>query len=417
MDLIVEKDTMELVTNTSVKDLKITVVGVGGAGGNAINSMVSFGLTGVEYIAANTDAQDLKKSRANIRLQLGATLTKGLGAGGDPEIGQEAAKESKDEIENLLKETDMLIISAGMGGGTGTGAAPVIASIANKMEILTMAIVSLPNDFEGTKRKERAQKGINELTKYVDSMIVYPNDKIQETFEVPLKASFLKADEVIANSTQSIVEIVRDIGHINLDFADIETLLKKSGYAFIGTGCAEGEDRAQKAAEIALSNPLLADNDLSGCKALIVSAVLGNDFMGKEYQQMMDVIIHVTGNTENIKPGITFDDNMDGKARVTIIATGLPPSDAIQKMGCEKEAIKEKKQPVLQSPIPPIFIDPEIQNVNISDEFEEIVGRIQKNSAELIPPKLETTPSTPANISSQVYGCTEPPPFLKKLFS
>jgi cell division protein FtsZ len=409
---------MELINNKKTKLPKITVIGVGGAGGNAVNSMINAGISGVDFVVANTDAKDLNKSLANIKLQLGANLTSGLGAGGKPEIGQEAAEESKAQIAEVLKDTDMLIISAGMGGGTGTGAAPIIASIANKAEILTLAIVSLPYDFEGKQRKESAKKGIDELAKVVDSLIVFPNNRISKIFKVPLYEAFKKTDEVIANSTKAIVEIVNGVGHIVLDFADIEAVLTKSGYALIGTGEAEGENRAVRAAELALTNPLLADMELSGCNALIVNAIIGNDLMPEEFDQIMNVIIHATGTNGSIKPGITFDSNMDGKAKVTVIATGLSPSDAIKSLENEIETSKPTIEPEKNKPtIPPFILQPPPPNDRDEREFSEIIERINNHASENLSTPDKNTTEISDQIPSQLFGRTEPPIFLKKLYS
>ena len=418
---------MELITKKQTYTTKITLMGVGGAGGNAVNSMVSEGLTGVEFVAANTDAQDLNKSLADRKIQLGTEITKGLGAGGKPEVGKKAAEESEKEIAEILKGSGMLIISAGMGGGTGTGAAPVIASIARSLKILTMAIVSLPFDYEGPQRKEKAKKGIDELASAVDALIVFPNNKISKIYKVPLFDAFKKTDEVISNSAQAIIEIVNKIGHINLDFADIESVMRDSGYALIGTGTAEGDDRAIKAADIAISNPLLADIDLSGCTALIVSTILGYDFMPHELDQIMEIITSATGQRGNIKPGIIFDPNMDGKAKVTIIATGLTPSDAINNLSGkvnDETIITPFVQPqppkpdfIKSEPLPPPYLIPQAtQETTNSPEYNDMVNRINKhNTIEVIPQGQNTITAMTANNPS--FGKTEMPAFLKKQFN
>ncbi|MGL4426086.1 MAG: cell division protein FtsZ, partial [Cetobacterium sp.] len=252
-------------------EVKIKVIGAGGAGGNAINDMIAAGVTGVEYIAANTDAQDLNNSLADIRIQLGEKLTRGLGAGADPEVGKQAAEEDVDKLRSLLEETDMLFITAGMGGGTGTGSAPVIAKIAKEMGVLTIGIVTRPFSFEGRKRKTNAEIGLSNLEKHVDSLVIIPNDKLFELPEktITLQNAFKEANNILKIGIKGIADLMIGRGLINLDFADIKATMQNSGVAVLGFGEGEGENRVTKATEKALSSPLLEKSIMGASKVLI----------------------------------------------------------------------------------------------------------------------------------------------------
>jgi cell division protein FtsZ len=310
-----------------IKELqpRLLVVGVGGAGGNAINEMIDSGLQGVEFIAVNTDAQDLKSSKAKARIQIGLNLTKGLGAGAKHDIGQAAADESLNEIVNTLQGANMVFITAGMGGGTGTGAAHVIARAAKELNILTVGVVTLPFLYEGPSRMRRAQQGLEELRKHVDTIIVIPNQNLfkianeQTTFE----ESFNLSNNVLMQGVQSVTDLMVRPGIVNLDFADVETVMASMGKAMMGTGEAEGEGRAAKAADMAISNPLIDDYTLKGAKGLLVNITGGKDLKLFEVDEVVNKIrAEVDPEAEVIIGAITSGD-LDGKIRVSIVATAL----------------------------------------------------------------------------------------------
>ena len=310
-----------------IKELKprILVLGVGGAGGNAINGMIDNGLQGVEFIAVNTDAQDLKLSRANAKIQIGLNLTKGLGAGAKLDIGQAAADESLNEIVNILQGANMVFITAGMGGGTGTGSAHVIARAAKELNILTVGVVTLPFLYEGPSRMQRAQSGLEELRKHVDTIIVVPNQNLfkiaseQTTFE----ESFELSNDVLLHGVQSITDLMVRPGLINLDFADVETVMSSMGKAMMGTGEAEGEGRATKAAEMAINNPLIDDYTLKGAKGLLVNITGGKDLKLFEVDEAVNKVRAEVDNEAELIIGAITDPDLDGKMRVSIVATAL----------------------------------------------------------------------------------------------
>ena len=310
-----------------IKELKprILVLGVGGAGGNAINGMIDNGLQGVEFIAVNTDAQDLKLSRANAKVQIGLNLTKGLGAGAKLDIGQAAADESLNEIVNILQGANMVFITAGMGGGTGTGSAHVIARAAKELNILTVGVVTLPFLYEGPARMRRATQGLEELRKHVDTIIVVPNQNLfkiaseQTTFE----ESFELSNDVLLHGVQSITDLMVRPGLINLDFADVETVMSSMGKAMMGTGEAEGEGRAIKAAEMAISNPLIDDYTLKGAKGLLVNITGGKDLKLFEVDEAVNKVRAEVDPEAELIIGAITDPELDGKMRVSIVATAL----------------------------------------------------------------------------------------------
>ena len=310
-----------------IKELqpRLLVLGVGGAGGNAINEMIDHGLQGVEFIAVNTDAQDLKLSKAKGRVQIGLNLTKGLGAGAKLDIGQAAADESLNEIVNILQGANMVFIAAGMGGGTGTGAAHVIARAAKELNILTVGVVTLPFMYEGPSRMRRAQQGLEELRKHVDTIIVIPNQNLfkianeQTTFE----DSFNLSNNVLMHGVQSITDLMVRPGLINLDFADVETVMASMGKAMMGTGEAEGEGRALKAAEMAISNPLIDDYTLKGAKGLLINITGGKDLKLFEVDEAVNKVRAEVDPEAELIIGAITDVALDGKMRVSIVATSL----------------------------------------------------------------------------------------------
>ena len=310
-----------------IKELKprILVIGVGGAGGNAINEMIDSGLEGVEFVAINTDAQDLKASRAKAKIQIGLNLTKGLGAGAKIEIGQAAADESLNEIVDLLKGANMVFITAGMGGGTGTGAAHVIARAAKELNILTVGVVTLPFLYEAPSRMRRGQQGLEELRKHVDTIIVIPNQNLFKIAneKTTLKESFKLSNGVLRHGVQSVTDLMVKQGLINLDFADVETVMSSMGKAMMGTGEAEGEGRALKATDMALNNPLIDDYSLRGAKGLLINITGGEDLTLFETDEIVNKIRSEVDHAAEIIIGSITDDSLEGKVRVSIVATAL----------------------------------------------------------------------------------------------
>lgn len=312
---IMEKDSREAV---------IKVIGVGGCGGNAVDHMISKNVNGVEFICANTDAQALLKSEAATTLQIGSDITKGLGAGAKPEVGREAALEDRDRIAELIEGADMLFIAAGMGGGTGTGAAPIIAEVAKEMGILTVAVVTKPFAFEG-KRTAVATKGLEELSQYVDSLIVIPNEKLMEVLgeDVPFLEAFRAANDVLHNAVSGIAEIINCPGLVNVDFADVRTVMSEMGMAMMGSAEASGVNRANIAAEQAVASPLLEDVNLANARGVLVNITASTSFKMKEYYDVMNTIKDFTADDATVIVGTVMDESIGDKLRVTMVATGL----------------------------------------------------------------------------------------------
>ncbi len=313
----------ELVDNCQ-NSAVIKVVGVGGGGGNAVEHMVSANIDGVEFICANTDAQALSASSARTALQMGNNLTRGLGAGADPEVGRQAALEDRDRIGEALEGADMVFITAGMGGGTGTGAAPVVAEVAKEMGILTVAVVTKPFFFEKKKRMQMAEQGIEELRKWVDSLIIVPNDKVLTQFKgVSMTKAFSAANEVLHGAVQGIAELITSPGLINVDFADVRTVMAEQGRAMMGSGRAKGEDRAREAANIAVASPLLEDVDLSGARGVLVNVTANEDMTIDEYAEVMEVVNAFAHDDATVVVGTAIDNTLEDELRVTVVATGL----------------------------------------------------------------------------------------------
>ena len=303
----------------------IKVVGVGGGGGNAIQYMVSQGIEGVDFVAINTDAQVLRKANAKTTLQIGGSFTKGLGAGANPDVGRQAALEDRDRIEEVLKGADMVFITAGMGGGTGTGASPVVAQVAKEMDILVVAVVTKPFGFERSKRMTAAEKGIAELTQYVDSLIVIPNDKLATVLgrEITLLNAFQSANEVLLGAVQGIADIITRPGLINVDFADVRTVMSEMGMAMMGTGSAVCENRARRAAEAALKSPLLEDVNFAGAKGVLVNITAGMDLTIGELEEVGAAVEAFADENATVVVGTVLDPSMSGEIKVTVVATGL----------------------------------------------------------------------------------------------
>ncbi|WP_417446899.1 cell division protein FtsZ [Kangiella sp.] len=302
----------------------IKVIGVGGGGGNAVEHMVKANIDGVEFICANTDAQALESSTAKTTIQIGQNITRGLGAGADPEVGRQAALEDRERIMEVLQGSDMVFITAGMGGGTGTGAAPVIAEIAKEMGILTVAVVTKPFRFERKKRMTLAENGINELRASVDSLIIIPNDKLVAQFAgLRLTEAFASANSVLHGAVQGIAELITCPGLINVDFADVRTVMAEQGQAMMGTGIAAGEGRAQIAADMAVASPLLEDVDLSGARGILVNITANEDFTIDEFSEVCEVIEDIAHEDATVVVGTAIDASMGDEIRVTVVATGL----------------------------------------------------------------------------------------------
>ena len=314
----------EIIDHTTPEGAVIKVIGVGGCGGNAVEHMIARGLSGVEFICANTDAQALKRSTAQMQLQLGTTLTRGLGAGAKPEIGRDAAMEDRDRVAELIEGADMLFITAGMGGGTGTGAAPVIADIAKSLNILTVAVVTRPFKFEG-KRQRVANAGIEELTKKVDSLIVIPNDKLMEVLgdDVSVLDAYAAANDVLFGAVSGIAEVINNPGLVNVDFADVRTVMGEVGMAMMGSATAAGAERARNAAHEAVKSPLLEDVNLAGARGVLVNITASSGLKMKEFHDVMNTIKEFTAEDAMVIVGTVIDDAMEDRLRVTMIATGL----------------------------------------------------------------------------------------------
>ena len=315
----------ELVENLK-QNAKIKVLGVGGAGGNAVNRMIESGLAGVEFIAANTDIQVLSMSKADVKVQLGVELTKGLGSGGDPEIGKKAIEENIDDVADALRGADMLFVTAGLGGGTGTGAAPRVAEVARDLDILTVAIVTKPFEFEGTKRTRQADVGENELKGRVDTLIVIPNQRLLAVVgrQTPISEAFQVCDEVLLQATRGISDLITVPGLVNLDFADVKTIMSETGEALMGAGSGTGENRAQAAATEAIGCPLLEDISIEGASGILVNITGGQDLTLHEVGDATTVVCEAAGKDANVIFGAVIDEALEGSVRVTVIATGLP---------------------------------------------------------------------------------------------
>jgi cell division protein FtsZ len=318
--------------DTQAQSAIIKVVGVGGGGGNAVEHMLLQDIDGVDFICANTDAQALKKSGARTVLQLGGAVTKGLGAGANPEIGRQAAIEDRDRIAEVLEGADMVFITAGMGGGTGTGGAPIVAQVARDLGILTVAVVTKPFPFEGKKRMTVADDGIKELKQYVDSLITIPNEKLLSVLgkQISLLDAFKAANDVLLGAVQGIAELITRPGLINVDFADVRTVMSEMGMAMMGSGIASGEDRARVAAQAAIASPLLEDINLAGARGILVNVTAGLDMSIGEFEEVGNTIKEFASENATVVVGTVIDPNMSGELRVTVVATGLGNSAAAQ---------------------------------------------------------------------------------------
>jgi cell division protein FtsZ len=343
----------------------IKVIGVGGGGGNAVAHMVTSGIEGVEFMCINTDAQALKHSKVKTSLQIGCNITKGLGAGADPEVGRQAAMEDRDRIIEMIEGCDMLFITAGMGGGTGTGAAPVVAQVAKELGILTVAVVTRPFEMEGGKRTLVANHGLAELGKYVDSLITIPNQKLLTVLgaKTTLLDAFKSANHVLQGAVQGIAELITRPGLINVDFADVRTVMSETGMAMMGSGIARGENRAKEAAEMAVSSPLLEDINLSGAHGILVNVTAGMDLSIGEFQEVGSIVKQFASDDATVVVGTVIDPELSEEMRVTVVATGLGrPEVAVtgrSPYGRDVPTLSKAAPPAAQAPQePPMRVVP-----------------------------------------------------------
>ena len=330
----------------------IKVIGVGGGGGNAVAHMLNANIEGVEFVVANTDAQAMKSCGSRTHLQLGANVTKGLGAGANPEVGRQAALEDRERIEEMLEGADMVFITAGMGGGTGTGAAPVVAQLAKEKGILTVAVVTKPFPFEGRRRMQVAMKGIEDLSQHVDSLITVPNEKLLSVLgrEVTLLNAFKAANDVLQGAVQGIADLITAPGLINVDFADVRTVMSEMGMAMMGSGTARGDDRAQAAAEAAINNPLLEDVNLNGACGILVNVTAGPNLTMREFDEIGRVIHDFASEDATVVMGTSLDPEMQDDVRVTVVATGLNRATArqpIRPVVTQQVEMRQRPRPVV----------------------------------------------------------------------
>ena len=330
----------------------IKVIGVGGGGGNAVAHMINANIEGVEFIVANTDAQAMSSCNSRTHLQLGANVTKGLGAGANPEVGRQAALEDRERIEAMLEGADMVFITAGMGGGTGTGAAPVVAQLAKEKGILTVAVVTKPFPFEGRRRMQVALKGIEDLSQHVDSLITVPNEKLLSVLgrEVTLINAFKAANNVLQGAVQGIADLITAPGLINVDFADVRTVMSEMGLAMMGTGTASGDDRAQAAAEEAIKNPLLEDVNLNGACGILVNVTAGPNLTMREFDEIGRIIHDFASEDATVVIGTSLDPELKDEVRVTVVATGLnraPASRNVRMVEQKQVEMRQRPRPVV----------------------------------------------------------------------
>ncbi len=372
--------------DTAAQSAKIKVIGVGGGGGNALNNMISQKLRGVEFIVANTDAQAIERNMADSKLQLGADITRGLGAGANPQVGREAAESERQRMAEFMQDTDMVFITAGMGGGTGTGAAPVIAEVARELGVLTVAVVTKPFAFEGRRRMKQADAGIAELRKYVDTLITIPNQKLIGAVgkNTTMLEAFRKADDVLLQAVRGIAELITHTGYMNVDFADVKAVMSETrGVAMMGSGSATGESRAIEAAERAISSPLLEDIDIHGAQGILVNVTGNEDMTLAEYDEAVSIIHNMADEDANIICGMVYDQEADDSIRVTVVATGLSGESSVHLAHMEKEhptAVAAQRMPNIQ----PIVAAPPAQQMPALQQQPAAAQQAQPQSFEQI---------------------------------
>ena len=383
----------------------IKVIGVGGGGGNAVSHMVHANVEGVEFICANTDAQALKNSGAKHTLQLGVNVTKGLGAGANPEVGRQAALEDRERLVELMTGADMVFITGGMGGGTGTGAAPVVAQLAKEMGILTVAVVTKPFPFEGRRRMQVAQKGIEDLSQHVDSLITVPNEKLLTVLgrDVTLLSAFKQANDVLLGAVQGIADLITRPGLINVDFADVRTVMSEMGMAMMGSGSASGDDRAQAAAEAAINNPLLEDVDLAGACGILVNVTAGANLTMREFDDIGQVIHGFASEDATVVIGTALDMDLGDEVRVTVVATGLNRAATRQPLHSERETIS------VAATRAPMRV---IRNASTGDiDYSEVPARVTTTAH--VNPVAQHASATAASAETQI-DYLDIPAFLRR---
>ena len=387
----------EIIDQAPEEGAVIKVIGVGGCGGNAVEHMITRGLSGVDFVCANTDAQALKRSTAPTQIQLGSTLTRGLGAGAKPEIGRDAAMEDRDRIASMIEGADMLFITAGMGGGTGTGAAPIIAEIAKSLGILTVAVVTRPFKFEG-KRQRVASAGIEELTKRVDSLIVIPNDKLMDVLgeDVSVLDAYAAANDVLHGAVSGIAEVINNPGLVNVDFADVRTVMGEVGMAMMGSATYAGVDRARIAAQQAVKSPLLEDVNLAGARGVLVNITASAGLKMKEYHEVMNTIKEFTAEDAMVIVGTVIDDAMEDRLRVTMIATGLGGA-----------AVATRRPPKLE------VLETVVERTG-TDNVGVRVGGDAIDYDKLDQPAVVRRGRQPPSVSAPAFDASEIPAFLRK---
>lgn len=377
---IFEFEEEELTNPTNIK-----VIGVGGGGNNAVTRMKNEGIRGVEFIAVNTDTQDLQNVRADQTIQIGEEITNGLGSGADPNIGQRAAQENRDDLEEAIRGTDLLFLTAGMGGGTGTGASPVIAEIANELDILTIGVVTRPFDFEKEKRAKKAEAGIKAMREHVDTLIIVPNQRIFDVVDessTPLPEAFRIADEVLKHGVHGISEVIVEDGYINVDFADVRTIMEEQGDALMGIGEASGEEAAEKAAERAISSPLLETNDMTGAQGVLINIAGGDSLTLEAIERISEHVNSKAGSKPEVIQGAVMDTSMEDKIRVTVIATGFSKQQ-------DQRTTSEQSSSEQKTVLDPHDIDrPGQDEMAINRKRDE--GRVEV--AESDPEQTETSP-------------------------
>ena len=405
--------------NLKVSSAVIKVMGVGGGGCNAVNSMIESNISSAEFIAVNTDNQALLMSKAPTLLQIGDKLTKGLGAGSNPNIGEQAAEESKDQIAELLEGTDLLFIAAGMGGGTGTGAASVIARIAREMGILTVAVVTKPFSFEGRVRNENANKGITNLRKYVDTLVIIPNDKLLQFLppQTGMLDAFKVADDMLKQGIVGIVDLIATPSIINLDFADVNTVMRNQGLAHMGIGRAKGENRVIEAVRQGVSSPLL-ETTIEGAKAVILNVTGGKDLMLTEVYEAATLVQGIIDKSANIIFGATIDENISDEVKITVIATGFTAETESDKADDVREEIRpaiqfNKVEPVSvqESNVPPLIRDIE-EKERLAREAAEAEAAVQEKTVDPVVEQMEEQ----LNTAPEEKKGRELPAFMRRLF-
>ncbi|MFZ5445440.1 MAG: cell division protein FtsZ [Myxococcota bacterium] len=369
---------------------KIRVVGVGGAGCNAVNTMIASGLERVDFIALNTDVQALAANKAPVRMQIGKELTRGLGAGANPEMGRQAATESREDIARLLEGADMVFVTAGMGGGTGTGAAPVVADIARELGCLTVGVVTKPFMFEGNRRRKAAEQGLQELKAAVDTLITIPNQRLltMSSEPLPLLESFKKADEVLLNAVQGISDLIQYHGYINVDFADVKTIMGEQGLALMGTGRASGEKRALRAMEQAISSPLLEDVSIDGARGLLINITAGRDITLQEINEAICIAQDSADPEANIIFGSLVDENARDEVKITVIATGFVSRETAPRRATIVEQPRPQQQALIRStptPAPVVSVSPVVP-VTVAPAVHEVASLVPGKGSLNTPP-------------------------------